>query len=73
MTVYERPEHPDQQPKIQLAPAAAEKLGGAQHRQPDAGGTAEAAAAWHSLGHSHRPTRASGRQGPGEKKVRWYG
>jgi len=71
MTVYERPEHPDQQMKIHLAPAAAQKLGAGTLRQREAGGTVPAAA--HGLGHSHRPTHASSRQGPGEKKVRWYG
>jgi hypothetical protein len=24
-----------------------------------------------SIGHSHKPTHASGKQGPAEKKVRW--
>jgi hypothetical protein len=71
MTVYERPEHPDQQMKIHLAPAAAEKLGVEPTRQREAGGNAPAAG--HGLGDSHRPTHASGRQGPGEKTVRWYG
>lgn len=73
MTIYERPEHPDQQLKIHLAPSAAEKLGVQPRRQPETGGTAAEQAAWRSLGESHRPTHASGRQGPGEKKVRWYG
>jgi hypothetical protein len=28
-------------------------------------------AASQSVGHSHKPTHASGKQGPAEKKVRW--
>ncbi|NKX55062.1 hypothetical protein [Arthrobacter mobilis] len=78
MTVYERPEHPDQTPKIHLAPAAAAKLGTGRHHLAAAGTAAGAVragdlAGWRSLGHDHRPTHASARQGRGEKTVRWYG
>jgi hypothetical protein len=58
------------------AEAAAEEAKGIKSRLTDAqkemlasksrGGTST-----QSVGHNHKPTHASGKQGPAEKKVRW--
>lgn len=61
------------EPNIHLAPAAAAKLTEDQQarlasRRAANGGDL---AGWHSIGNSHKPKHASGRQGPPEKKVRW--
>jgi hypothetical protein len=60
-------------PNIHLAPAAAAKLTEDQQAKLASrkGANAGDLPGWHSIGNSHKPKHASGRQGPPEKKVRW--
>jgi hypothetical protein len=58
-------------PTIHLAPAAAAKLTAEHTLASPRGAKAGDLPGWHSIGNSHKPKHASGRQGPPEKKVRW--
>jgi hypothetical protein len=60
-------------PNIHLAPAAAAKLTAEQQAKlaSPRGAKAGDLPGWHSIGNSHKPKHAAGRQGPPEKKVRW--
>ncbi|MCQ1950623.1 MULTISPECIES: hypothetical protein [Arthrobacter] len=56
--------------EIHLAPAAEARLSEASAQQ--LGSAPETALpGWQSLGKDHKPTRATTRQGPRERKVRW--
>ncbi|MGM0930214.1 MAG: hypothetical protein ACQEXN_10945 [Actinomycetota bacterium] len=61
------------EPNVRLAPAAAAKLTDEQQAKLASSRAAKAGdlPGWHSIGNSHKPKHASGRQGPPEKKVRW--
>mgnify|MGYP000021985550 CR=1 FL=1 len=57
---------------VNLAPAAAAKLGTEASEKAAAAAAAESALpGWQSLGKDHKPTHANGKQGRREKKVRW--
>ena len=57
---------------IHLAPAAEARLGDAGAERLTAGTASEASLpGWQSLGKDHKPSKPNGRQGPGERKVRW--
>ena len=69
-------------PKAEEAPdsgpadAAAEEAKGIKSRLTDAqkemlASKSRGGASTQSVGHNHKPTHASGKQGPAEKKVRW--
>jgi hypothetical protein len=69
-------------PKAEKAPgngpadAAAEEAKGIKSRLTDAqkemlASKSRGGASTQSVGHNHKPTHASGKQGPAEKKVRW--
>ena len=69
-------------PKAELAPGsgnaetAAEEAKGIKSRLTDAqkemlASKSRGGASTQSVGHNHKPTHASGKQGPAEKKVRW--
>jgi hypothetical protein len=58
------------------AGAAAEEAKGIKSRLTDAqkemlASKSRGGASTQSVGHNHKPTHASGKQGPAEKKVRW--
>ena len=57
---------------VNIAPAAAAKLGAETGALTAPGAEAEAALpGWQSLGKDHKPTHSFGKQGRREKKVRW--
>ncbi|MDN3480519.1 hypothetical protein QMA10_01075 [Arthrobacter sp. APC 3897] len=57
---------------VNIAPAAAAKLGADGGDPPVPGADAESALpGWQSLGKDHKPTHSFGKQGRREKKVRW--
>ena len=69
-------------PKAEKAPgsgqedAAAEETKGIKSRLTDAqkemlASKSRGGSSTQSVGHNHKPTHASGKQGPAEKKVRW--
>ncbi|MCQ1947411.1 MULTISPECIES: hypothetical protein [unclassified Arthrobacter] len=55
---------------IHLAPAAEARLSEASAQQL-ASAPETALPGWQSLGKDHKPTRATTKQGPRERKVRW--
>ncbi|WP_104053218.1 MULTISPECIES: hypothetical protein [unclassified Arthrobacter] len=57
---------------VNIAPAAAAKLGAEGGDKPVPGTDTESALpGWQSLGKDHKPTHSFGKQGRREKKVRW--
>ncbi|MET4061732.1 hypothetical protein ABIB35_003309 [Arthrobacter sp. UYP6] len=57
---------------VNIAPAAAAKLGAEAGDKSATGAAAEnGLPGWQSLGKDHKPTHINGKQGRREKKVRW--
>ncbi len=73
-TIDNNPDAAKAELNVHLAPAAAAKLSKEQQKRlADAKGAKSPGdlPGWHSIGNSHKPTHASNRRGPAEKKVRW--
>ncbi|HSO92813.1 MAG TPA: hypothetical protein VLR70_16895 [Arthrobacter sp.] len=61
----------DDKPQDKQAEAKGIKSGLTDAQREMLASKSRGGAASQSVGHSHKPTHASGKQGPAEKKVRW--